>query len=82
MCRAILILPCITGALREPCGGGCFGNLNEMWFRCMTDKLHRPDLGERKRVINMVQIGRALAEDIDADGNKMDPPINCIFVYD
>ena len=81
MCRAILILPCITGAWREPCGGSCFGNLEEMWFRCMTDKLHRPDLGERKRAINMVQIGRALADDIDADGNKMDPPIKSIFIY-
>ncbi len=81
MCRAILILPCVTGALREPCGGACFGNLEEMWFRCMTDDLHRPDLGERKRTINMVQIGRALSEDIDADGNKMDPPIKSIFVY-
>jgi anaerobic selenocysteine-containing dehydrogenase len=52
-----------------------------MWFRNISDKLHRPDLGERKRVINMVQIGRALADDIDADGNKMDPPIKSIFIY-
>ncbi len=81
MCRAILILPCITGAWREACGGACFGNLEEMWFRNISDKLHRPDLGERKRVINMVQIGRALADDIDADGNKMDPPIKSIFIY-
>ena len=81
MCRSVLILPCITGAWREPCGGACFGNLEEMWFRCMTDGLHRPDLGERKRAINMVQIGRALADDIDADGNKMDPPIKSIFIY-
>ncbi len=81
MCRSILILPCITGAWREPCGGACFGNLEEMWFRNISDKLHRPDLGKRKRTINMVQIGRALSEDIDADGNKMDPPIKSIFVY-
>ena len=58
-----------------------FGNLEEMWFRNISDKLHRPDLGKRKRTINMVQIGRALSEDIDADGNKMDPPIKSIFVY-
>jgi anaerobic selenocysteine-containing dehydrogenase len=81
MCRSILILPCITGAWREACGGACFGNLEEMWFRLISDKLHRPDLGERKRAINMVQIGRALSEDIDADGNKMDPPIKSIFIY-
>jgi len=81
MCRAILILPCITGALREPCGGACFGNLEEMWMRWDLKKLHRTDLGKRKRTINMVQIGRALADHIDADGNKMDPPIKSLFVY-
>jgi len=81
MCRAILILPCITGALREPCGGACFGNLEEMWMRWDLKKLHRTDLGRRKRTINMVQIGRALADHIDADGNKMDPPIKSLFVY-
>jgi len=81
MCRSILILPCITGAWREACGGACFGNLEEMWFRLISEKLHRTDLGERKRAINMVQIGRALSEDIDADGNKMDPPIKSIFIY-
>ena len=81
MCRAVLILPCITGAWREPCGGACFGNLEEMWMRWDLNKLHRTDLGKRKRTINMVQIGRALADDIDADGNKMDPPIKHLFVY-
>ena len=81
MCRSILVLPCITGAWREDCGGACFGNLEEMWFRCMTDKLHRPDLGKRKRAVNMVQIGRALSENIGADGEQLDPPIKSIFVY-
>ena len=82
MCRSILILPCITGALREPCGGACFGNLEEMWLRWDMKKLHRHDLGKRKRTINMVQIGRALADDIGADGEKFDPPIKSIFIYD
>lgn len=81
MCRSILVLPCITGAWREPCGGSCFGNLEEMWLRWDMDKLHRTDLGKRKRTVNMVQLGRALADDIDADGNKMDPPIKSLFVY-
>lgn len=81
MCRSVLILPCITGALREPCGGACFGNLEEMWMRWDLKKLHRTDLGRRKRTINMVQIGRALADHIDADGNEMDPPIKHLFVY-
>ena len=81
MCRSILILPCITGAWREDCGGACFGNLEEMWFRNISDKLHRPDLGKRKRTVNMVQIGRALSENIGADGEQLDPPIKSIFVY-
>lgn len=83
MCRAILILPCITGAWREKCGGAGFGNLEEMWQRFDLKKLQRPDLGDRgsKRSINMVQIGRALADDIGADGHKMDTPIHSFFVY-
>ena len=81
MCRSILVLPCITGAWREPCGGACFGNLEEMWLRWDMDKLHRTDLGTRKRTINMVQLGRALVDHIDADGNTMDPPIKSLFVY-
>ena len=83
MCRSILVLPCITGAWREKCGGAGFGNLEEMWQRFDLKKLQRPDLGERgtKRAINMVQIGRALADNIGADGKKMDPPIHSFFVY-
>lgn len=83
MCRAILVLPCITGAWREKSGGAGFGNLEEMWQRFDLKKLQRPDLGERgsKRAINMVQLGRALAENIGSDGEIMDPPIHSLFVY-
>jgi len=81
MCRAVLILPAITGAWREACGGACFGNLEEMWFRCKTDKLHRPDLGTRERDLNMVQLGQALTQNIDAKGEQLDPPIKSLFVY-
>ena len=83
MCRSILVLPCITGAWREKCGGAAFGTLEEMWLKFPLAKLQRPDLGNRSesRVVNMVQIGRALADDVGADGVKLDPPIKSLFVY-
>ena len=83
MSRAILTLPCITGAWREKCGGAGFGNLEEMWLRHDLNKLHRPDLGERgkKRQISMVQIGRALSDNIGYDGEQLDPPIKSMFIY-
>ena len=83
MCRAVLILPCFNGSWREECGGVAFGQLEEMWLRFDLGKLHRPDLGNRaeKRIVNMVQIGRALADNIGDDGNQLDPPIKTLFVY-
>ena len=82
-CRAILVMPCITGAWREPCGGAAFGTLEEMWLQFNLEKLQRPDLGNRaeKRIVNMVQIGRALADNIGSDDKPMDPPIKSLFVY-
>ena len=83
MCRCILTLPCITGAWREKCGGVAFGTLEEMWLQFPLAKLQRPDLGHRaeSRIVNMVQIGRALAEHIGANEEKLDPPIKTLFVY-
>ena len=84
MCRAVLILPCFNGSWREEkCGGVAFGQLEEMWLRFDLGKLHRPDLGDRasKRIVNMVQIGRALADNIGDDGAQLDPPIKSLFVY-
>ena len=84
MCRAVLILPCFNGSWREEkCGGVAFGQLEEMWLRFDLAKLQRPDLGNRaeKRVVNMVQIGRALADNIGVDGEQLDPPIKTLFVY-
>ena len=82
-CRAILVMPCITGSWREPNGGAAFGTLEEMWLQFNLAKLQRPDLGNRpeKRVVNMVQIGRALADNIGVDDEQLDPPIKSIFVY-
>ena len=84
MCRAVLILPCFNGSWREEkCGGVAFGQLEEMWLRFDLGKLHRPDLGNRaeKRIVNMVQIGGALADNIGDDGAQLDPPIKTLFVY-
>ncbi len=82
-CRAILVMPCITGAWRAPNGGAAFGTLEEMWLQFNLPKLQRPDLGNRaeKRIVNMVQIGRALADNIGVDDKPLDPPIKSIFVY-
>ena len=83
MCRSVLVLPCFTGSWVEKCGGAAFGQLEEMWLRWNLGKLQRPDLGSRasKRKVNMVQIGRALADNIGADGKQLDPPIKSMFVY-
>ena len=84
MARAILILPCITGAWRERCGGAAFGRVEEA-FGPYGDNpaLQRSDLGERasKRKINMVQMGRALADNIGEDDLPLSPPVKCLFSY-
>jgi molybdopterin guanine dinucleotide-containing S/N-oxide reductase-like protein len=79
--RAIAMLPCIIGSLKEVGGGihlstsGAFG-LN-------TGALRRPDLkpdqgqklsGSRPRIINMVRLGEAL-------NTLSDPPVKALFVY-
>ena len=75
--RAISMLPCITGSLKEVGGGiqlstsGAFG-LNKQ-------ALQRPDLkadGMRHapRTINMVELGKAL-------NTLDDPPVKALFVY-
>jgi molybdopterin guanine dinucleotide-containing S/N-oxide reductase-like protein len=75
--RAITMLPCITGSWKEVGGGlqlstsGAHG-LNE-------DALQRPDLmvnsvGRPARVVNMVELGKAL-------NTLTDPPIKALFVY-
>jgi molybdopterin guanine dinucleotide-containing S/N-oxide reductase-like protein len=75
--RAITMLPCITGAWQHVGGGlqlstsGAFGRNKEA--------LERPDLmnaalGRPARIVNMVELGKAL--------NTLDnPPVNALFVY-
>ena len=75
--RAVTMLPCITGSWKEVGGGlqlstsGAYG-LN-------SDALERPDLmhkslGRAARVVNMVELGKAL-------NTLQDPPIKALFVY-
>jgi len=79
--RAIAMLPCIIGSLKEVGGGihlstsGAFG-LN-------SDALTRPDLkpdgnlksnGSQARVVNMVRLGEAL-------NTLKNPPVKALFVY-
>ena len=74
--RAISMLPCITGSLKEVGGGihlstsGAF-DLNKVALR-------RPDLkprdGKTPRVVNMVELGKAL-------NTLSDPPLKALFVY-
>ena len=83
LCRAIQILPCITGALRERCGGADFGRIEENWNPFFFEKFQRFDLGDRdsQRIVNMAQMARALADNIGVDDKQLDPPIKCLFVY-
>lgn len=83
MCRAILLLPAMTGAWREPCGGAGFGRLEENWNPFFRDDIQRTGLGRREdqRIVNMVQMARALEHDVGWDGAPLDPPIKHLFVY-
>ena len=82
-CRSILVLSCFTGAWKEKHCGAAFGNLEEMWMQFPLAKLQRPDLGNRakSRCINMVQLARALMDNIGEKGTKLDPPIKHLFIY-
>jgi anaerobic selenocysteine-containing dehydrogenase len=75
--RAIAMLPCIIGSLKEVGGGihlstsGAFGLNN--------DALRRPDLhpegrNHPPRIVNMVRLGEAL-------NSLSDPPLKALFVY-
>jgi molybdopterin guanine dinucleotide-containing S/N-oxide reductase-like protein len=77
--RAVTMLPCITGSWKEAGGGlqlstsGAFAPIRA------GDGLERPDLmlkslGHPARVVNMVELGKAL-------NTLADPPIQSLFVY-
>jgi anaerobic selenocysteine-containing dehydrogenase len=73
--RAITMLPCITGSWKEVGGGlqmstsGAF-QLN----KAALERTDLEDLGRPARLINMVELGKAL-NDVN------DPPVKALFVY-
>jgi len=75
--RAVAMLPCITGAWKEVGGGlqlstsGAFG-LNKSALE-RTDLMNKA-LGRPARIVNMVELGKAL-------NTLEDPPIQALFVY-
>ncbi|HET7205620.1 MAG TPA: molybdopterin-dependent oxidoreductase [Terriglobales bacterium] len=75
--RTVAMLPCITGSWKEVGGGlqlstsGSFG-LNKQALQ--IPELMQKALGRPARVVNMVQLGKAL--------NELDnPPVKALFVY-
>jgi len=77
--RAVTMLPCITGSWKEIGGGlqlstsGAFAPIRA------GDGLERPDLmlktlGRPARIVNMVELGKAL-------NTLDDPPVKALFVY-
>jgi anaerobic selenocysteine-containing dehydrogenase len=75
--RAITMLPCITGSWKEV-GGGLQLSLSGAWGLQRTI-LDRPDLMQSSlrrpaRVVNMVELGKAL-------NSLSDPPVKALFVY-
>ena len=75
--RAVTMLPCLTGSWKEVGGGlqmstsGAFG-LNSAALR--MPELMEKALGRPARIVNMVQLGRAL-------NSLTAPPIQALFVY-
>jgi molybdopterin guanine dinucleotide-containing S/N-oxide reductase-like protein len=75
--RAVAMLPCITGSWKEVGGGlqlstsGAFG-LNRSALE-RTDLMNKA-LGRPARIVNMVELGKAL-------NTLEDPPIQALFVY-
>jgi anaerobic selenocysteine-containing dehydrogenase len=74
--RAISMLPCITGTLKEV-GGGIHLSTSGA-FDLNKQALRRPDLrpqaAKPPRLVNMVELGKALH-------TLKDPPLKALFVY-
>jgi anaerobic selenocysteine-containing dehydrogenase len=75
--RAVAMLPCITGSWKDVGGGlqlstsGAFGLNKE---RLQQPELMHKALNRPARVVNMVELGKAL-------NTLTDPPIQALFVY-
>jgi anaerobic selenocysteine-containing dehydrogenase len=76
--RAVCMLPCLIGSWKE-LGGGLQLSLSGA-FQLNKEGLQRPDLmyesplGRPARIVNMVELGKALTE-------LTDPPVRALFVY-
>ncbi len=74
-CRTLACLPALTGAYADPHGGALLSSGGAAGFDYSV--LERPDLmpGPPTRVINMIQLGRALTDPTLA------PPVKALYVY-
>jgi anaerobic selenocysteine-containing dehydrogenase len=74
-CRTLACLPALTGAYADPHGGALLSSTGAAGLDFA--RLERPDLlaGATPRVINMIQLGRALTDPALA------PPVKALYVY-
>jgi anaerobic selenocysteine-containing dehydrogenase len=74
-CRTIACLPALTGAYAHAAGGALLSSTNAFGLRHAV--LERPDLMPRPapRAINMIRLGRALADP------ELAPPVKALYVY-
>ena len=74
-CRTLACLPALTGAYADPHGGALLSSGEAGGFDFGV--LERPDLlpSPAPRVINMIQLGRALTDP------TMAPPVKALYVY-
>jgi anaerobic selenocysteine-containing dehydrogenase len=73
--RTVACLPALVGAWRER-GGGLLHWTSELFDEAFDLRsLPMPQLAKKTRMINMVQIGRALTD------TSLEPPIKALFVY-
>ena len=74
-CRTLACLPALTGAYADPHGGALLSSGGAAGFDYAV--VERPDLmpDPPPRVINMVQLGRALTD------RGMAPPVKALYVY-
>lgn len=72
--RAIAMIPALTGHWRDRGGGFLLSNSSSYGLNSFA--LKRPDLmpSPPPRVINMIELGKALTE-------PLDPPVKALFVY-
>ena len=74
-CRTLACLPALTGAYADPHGGALLSSGGAAGFDYTV--LERPDLmpDPPPRVVNMIQLGRALTDP------AMAPPVKALYVY-